>query len=303
MADKEKEKLISAEAADALIAAHDGDMALCWLYFARHPGADDETAAAVLCRTRGEIAAAREKLGRILPGERREPLAPPPTAEETQYPSDELVKICRRPEFEDIRNELTRILGETPSRAYLNTLVDIYDRLGMPPEVILLLLNHCDAETRRLSGNRRRPSAKRISDEAYYWVNREIMTLEAAEEYIERCEKRRSDRGRVAGLLGIRGRELYKREAEYIDAWLEMGFSDEAIALALERTVMNTGALKWPYLNGILRNWHASGLHTAEEIEQAEGKRKKVPGRERPDPVIDEDELDRTIERITGEKT
>lgn len=303
MADKEKEKLISAEAADALIAAHDGDMALCWLYFARHPGADDETAAAVLCRTRGEIAAAREKLGRILPGERREPLAPPPTDEQTQYPSDELVKICRRPEFEDIRNELTRILGETPSRAYLNTLVDMYDRLGMPPEVILLLLNHCDAETRRLSGNRRRPSAKRISDEAYYWVNREIMTLEAAEEYIERCEKRRSDRGRVAGLLGIRGRELYKREAEYIDAWLEMGFSDEAIALALERTVMNTGALKWPYLNGILRNWHASGLHTAEEIEQAEGKRKKAPGREIPDPVIDEDELDRTIERIMGEKT
>ena len=80
MPDDKKEKLISAETADALIAAHDGDMALYCLYAARHPGADDETAAAVLCRTRGEIAAAREKLGRILrtDGARgvREPLYP-----------------------------------------------------------------------------------------------------------------------------------------------------------------------------------------------------------------------------------
>ena len=59
MADKKRENLISAETADALIAAHDGDVALYCLYAARHPGEDDETAAAVLCRTRSEIAAAR----------------------------------------------------------------------------------------------------------------------------------------------------------------------------------------------------------------------------------------------------
>ena len=306
MADEKKEKLISAETADALIAAHDGDMALYCLYAARHPSADDETAAAVLCRTRGEIAAAREKLGRILrtDGARgvREPLYPEDGP--VQYDKEELVGIAERESaFGALCDELARILGTIPSHAYLNTLLDAYDHLGMPPEVIMQLLHFCDEEARRRWGSARHPSARAISEEAYRWARNEIMTLELAEKYIAACEKRRTDHGRIAELLGIRGRELYKREAEYIDAWLEMGFPDEAIALALERTVLNTGALKWPYLNSILRNWHAAGLHTAEEIEQAEGKRR---GRGEtisdPGPGPDQDDLERILKKLKGGK-
>ena len=306
MADEKKEKLISTETADALIAAHDGDMALYCLYAARHPGADDETAAAVLCRTRGEIAAAREKLGRILrtDGARgvREPLYPEDGP--VQYDKEELVGIAERESaFGALCDELARILGTIPSHAYLNTLLDAYDHLGMPPEVIMQLLHFCDEEARRRWGSARHPSARAISEEAYRWARNEIMTLELAEKYIAACEKRRTDHGRIAELLGIRGRELYKREAEYIDAWLEMGFPDEAIALALERTVLNTGALKWPYLNSILRNWHAAGLHTAEEIEQAEGKRR---GRGEtisdPGPGPDQDDLERILKKLKGGK-
>ena len=165
------------------------------------------------------------------------------------------------------------------------------------------LLHFCDEEARRRWGSARHPSARAISEEAYRWARNEIMTLELAEKYIAACEKRRTDHGRIAELLGIRGRELYKREAEYIDAWLEMGFPDEAIALALERTVLNTGALKWPYLNSILRNWHAAGLHTADEIEQAEGKRR---GRGEtisdPGPGPDQDDLERILKKLKGGK-
>ena len=306
MADEKKEKLITAETADALIAAHDGDMALYCLYAARHPGADDETAAAVLCRTRAEIAAAREKLGRILrtesAGPKREPLYP--EDEPIQYDKEELVRTAaRKKEFGALCDELARILGTIPSHAYLNVLLDAYDHLGMPPEVIMQLLHFCDEEARRRWGTARHPSARAISEEAYRWARNEIMSLELAEEYIARREKRRTDHGRIAELLGIRGRELYKRETEYIDAWLEMGFPDEAIALALERTVLNTGALKWPYLNSILRNWHAAGLHTAEEIEQAEGKRR---GRGEtisdPGPGPDQDDLERILKKLKGGK-
>ena len=297
MADEKKEKLISAETADALIAAHDGDMALYCLYAARHPGADDETAAAVLCRTRGEIAAAREKLGRILrtDGARgvREPLYPEDGP--VQYDKEELVGIAERESaFGALCDELARILGTIPSHAYLNTLLDAYDHLGMPPEVIMQLLHFCDEEARRRWGSARHPSARAISEEAYRWARNEIMTLELAEKYIAACEKRRTDHGRIAELLGIRGRELY---------WLEMGFPDEAIALALERTVLNTGALKWPYLNSILRNWHAAGLHTAEEIEQAEGKRRcRGETISDPGPGPDQDDLERILKKLKGGK-
>ena len=58
------DKFISAEAAERLIAAHDGDVALLYLYIRRY-GADTEGAARALCRTLGEMEAAHEKLGRM----------------------------------------------------------------------------------------------------------------------------------------------------------------------------------------------------------------------------------------------
>ena len=30
---------------------------------------------------------------------------------------------------------------------------------------------------------------------------------------------------------------------------------------------MNTGGLKWPYLNSILKSWHSQGLHTVAAID------------------------------------
>ena len=299
MADKQREKLISAGTADALIAAHDGDVALYCLYAARHPGADDETAAAVLCRTRGEIAAAREKLGRLLGG--RTPV--PPAEEPVEYDADRIVSTFGESGFAPVLAELTRILGASPSRAYLNTMVDIYDHIGMPTDVILLLLNYCDAEAHRLWGASRRPSPKFISEEAYRWANRELMSAEAAEEYLARRERAREDQSRVAALLGVRGRALSPSESRYIEAWLEMGFPDETIALAYDRTLTNTGALKWPYLNGILKKWHAAGLHGPEEVEQAEGRRRSASQTGAPPVGADEQrELERILNKLKGGK-
>ena len=36
--------------------------------------------------------------------------------------------------------------------------------------------------------------------------------------------------------------------------------------MAYERTCENTGALKWAYMNSILKSWHENGLHTPQEI-------------------------------------
>ncbi len=302
MADDKRDNLISPGTADALIAAHDGDMALCCLYFSRNPGADDETAAAVLCRTRGEIAAAREKLGRILGTEsaRGAKAALYPEEEPVQYDKEEIARRAEREkDFGALCDELARILGAIPSQAYLNVLLDAWDHLGMPPEVIMQMLHFCDEETRRRWGSGRRPSAKSISDEAYRWARNEILTLELADKYIAAREKQREDKQRILSMLGVRGREPSPSESKYMESWLEMGFPDETIALAFDRTLTNTGALRWPYLNAILKKWHAAGLHDAAEIEKAEGRRRGAPPRGRGfgDPV-DEDE----VKKFMGDK-
>ena len=65
MQDSTTEKAISARALDRLLAAHDGDVALLYLYWLKSGSQDPEQAAAALCRTMREIGAAEEKLRRI----------------------------------------------------------------------------------------------------------------------------------------------------------------------------------------------------------------------------------------------
>ncbi|MCC8357708.1 MAG: DnaD domain protein, partial [Oscillospiraceae bacterium] len=72
--------------------------------------------------------------------------------------------------------------------------------------------------------------------------------------------------------LGIQGRRLSPTERKYIDDWITLGFGPEALALAADRTVTNTGDLKWKYMNSIVHSWHQKGLHTVEEIEKGDRK-------------------------------
>lgn len=46
-----------------------------------------------------------------------------------------------------------------------------------------------------------------------------------------------------------------------------MGFDDEALRMAYEKTVLKKQSMDWGYMNGILRRWHQKGLHTAAAIQ------------------------------------
>ena len=52
------------------------------------------------------------------------------------------------------------------------------------------------------------------------------------------------------------------------------GLSKGTIRMAYERTCLNTGALKWAYMNSILTSWHEQNLHTPEEILAGDAPRK-----------------------------
>lgn len=295
---------ISSSALDALIAAHDGDVALLYLYLL-HTGGSAEQAARALCRTLREITAAEEKLRRmgLLDG----PAAPAPTPapEPKAPPADELPEyraedIVRRsqedPGFSAVVKEAQKVLGHSLSSPDLKRLFGIYDYLALPPEVILELLNHCVCVSQG-----RRPSMRFIEKEAYVWVNREIYTLEQAEEYIRHWRTRHEASGRIAEALGIRGRALTATEARYVGSWLDMGFDEAAVSVAYDRTVTNTGALKWGYLNKILQSWHDAGIHTVEQIALRDPPRRSAPRPSAPrkeQPPVTMDELKSILEKM-----
>ena len=64
MSGQDRSNSISSAIADKLISAHDGDVALLYIYMARRGGHDLDAAARDLCRTMSEISAAAEKLQR-----------------------------------------------------------------------------------------------------------------------------------------------------------------------------------------------------------------------------------------------
>lgn len=295
MAALTEEKILRAADCDRLLEAHDGDVALLCLYVLRHGTADVEGAARQLCRTKAEIEAAREKLGRLglLPAEAL-PQTPapqqeklPPALELPEYRAEDVVRRSREdPAFSAILAEAERVLGHALSSADLKRLFGIYDYLALPAEVVLVLLNYCVAVSKG-----RLPSIRFIEKEAYTWANREILTLEQAEDYIAEARRRDEQSSRIAESMGIVNRALTPTEIRYITSWLEMGFGPEEIALAYDRTVTNTGALKWSYLNRILQSWKEKGLLTVRDIEEKDSRRRNPAPAPKTDRPIDLSDL------------
>ena len=102
---------------------------------------------------------------------------------------------------------------------------------------------------------------------------------------------------RIMALLGIRGRNLSPSETKHLEQWLEMGFPDDVIYAAYDRTTTKLGALNWAYMSGILRKWHAAGLHDLPQIEEAEGKRRHRDPRGGHGDPVDPNELEDFMEK------
>ena len=158
-------------------------------------------------------------------------------------------------------------LGRVLSGGDLKILYGIYHDLVLPTAVVLLLLQFCCEEIARRYGPGRKPTLRQVEKEAYIWYNRELFTLALADKYVMERNARSGQVGELRELLGIRNRALAPTEEKYLLSWLEMGFKKEAVLLAYDKTVAKKGELAWPYMNRILENWHAKGLHTLPEIE------------------------------------
>ena len=279
---------MSAQAADKLIRDGSAEAALLYIYLLRHGGDCPLEQAERELRLRSAAGALRtlESLGLVGTEARRGPIRPedaPP-----QYTVEEIRgSIARGSNFGELVQEVQGLLGRVLSGGDLVTLYGIYDYLGMPVEVILLLVRHCMELCRQKYGEGRRPTLRAIEKEAYRWAEAEVMSLPRAEAYLARRAQESDAAVAIRRVLGLSDRALSKSEGNYIAAWARMGFGAEAVALAYDRTTMSTGKLSWAYMDSILRSWHAKGLHTPAEIQQGDPQRARGKS---PSPPADEGE-------------
>ena len=111
----------------------------------------------------------------------------------------------------------------------------------------------------------------------------------------------RVDEYEVLRLLDIPARPLVEREKTYIAAWDDMGFDDEAIRMAYEKTVLKKRSMDWGYMNGILRRWHEKGLHTAAAIQAGDRDPRPVRaggGPQPPQPAAQEQQAREDMDRM-----
>lgn len=151
-------------------------------------------------------------------------------------------------------------LGRILRRAELEILYSVYDSLGLPAEVLMLLINSCSA--------RGRLTARELEKQAYKWSADGVRTYAQAEKYLDELATRNSKQSEIMRLFGIYDRKLSESEQKLITKWITYGYDKDLIAFAYDKTVLRTGALKWAYLDTILESWREAGYKNRAEVEK-----------------------------------
>ena len=272
---------MTALAASRLIERGDGDAALLYIYIINNGGRfSRRNAASALkmteARLNGAVAVLAET-GLLSRKETPEPEKRLQAADELpQYNAREILAAVKEDRaFSQLVGEVSATLGKTPSSADMQKLFGIYDHLGLPPEVILTLVAYCMEEYKRRYGEGRLPTMRFIESVAFTWEREGIVTLRAAEDYMRRSMERNTVLSEMRRELGLWQRQPTMTERKYLDRWADMGHSPDAVALAYDRTVGQTGRLSWQYMDRILTSWHGQGLHTAKEAERGDKRPEK----------------------------
>ena len=252
-----------------LLGAASPDAALLYIYL--KSGNSQESAEADLHLNSSRLSCAAATLRQLGLLEENRPAHVVPGERPGYSERDVLQAMDEDNSFRSLYGEVQRLLGRSLNTEELKILLGFIRYLGLPGDVISVLVCYCKDRARQ-RGSLRNPSLRTIEKEAYAWAERGIDTVEEAAAFIQAQNVRNSRLFRLMNILQIRGRSLTAAEERYAQSWLDMGLEEEMIAMAYERTCLNTGGLNWAYMNKILQRWQEQGLHTAQSVRSGDQK-------------------------------
>ena len=272
--------VLPAQQADRLIGRGDGDAALLYLCLLR---ADRGVTAQELQRrlkwSQLRLHAAEtalQELGLIDRPPEQKP--PEPAQERPVYTADDLTDLLTGDAgFRMLVPQTEEKLGKRLKTADLQILAGLYDDLGLPADVIYLLVCHCVARSEERYGPGRRPTLRQIEKEGYYWARQGLFDQDSAARYLKTWRDKQQGQSAYMQVLGLGQRRPVASEEKYISDWMDKGFPPETVALAYDKTIFYKKQLEWRYLNGILRRWHENGWHTPEEVQQGDAGKPAQP--------------------------
>lgn len=191
------------------------------------------------------------------------------------------------------------VLAKPLSKADLSVLLNAYDNLKLPAEVIIELLSYLKSKNQKLSRSD-------IEKGLYAWSDMGIYTYELATDYIASRTWIEPKILNIFNSMGFIGRTPTEKEEKYIDSFLKLGFSEEVILFAYSKMLTTKNKFSWNYLAKILENWNLQKLHTVADINKAYPP-KKIDGQShgaKDAGVPDKqwlDYMEKELERINGQ--
>lgn len=188
-------------------------------------------------------------------------------------------EMCGRAEEDsDLKTlfaQVSKMLGKPLSTVETETLFGFYDWLGLPLDVIILLVGYCVSIGKK--------NMRYIEKVAMNWADHDITTYEKAEQNLKQMQENNVKINKVKKIMGIYDRRLQEAELVHIQKWLyEYKMPMELIQYACEKCALNTGKLSVPYITGILEKWHTQGIRTLEAAQEEgnthRGKKKEKSG-------------------------
>lgn len=187
-----------------------------------------------------------------------------------EYTTADLNLACEENEFRQLTQSVEQQMGKTLKTPDLKMLLEIYEHLALPPQVILMVVTTCMKRQAQAKTTRPLPSFLQIKKEAKVWQNKGIVTLEQALQYTEELGKISQQQATIVQCFQLKSEEFTEKMMNYIRQWNEWGYSLDTYPMAYERCLDGIGEFSWAYVDGIFKKWHERGIHTVQEIAQGD---------------------------------
>ena len=186
---------------------------------------------------------------------------PEPAPRRTPRPDPAFItkRIDESEELAFLMQEAQVTLGKALSPGLSSALISAYDDLGLPADVILMILQYAKM--------RGKTSTSYIESVARNWAEEEIFSVEQADRKLRKLDEREKAWRRVQDLFRIERRHPSKAEEAFCDTWInDWKMSDALILEAYDRCVNATGKMNFKYISKVLDGFRQNGIKTPQDL-------------------------------------
>ncbi len=191
--------------------------------------------------------------------------APQTPKREMLKPSEVSAVLKNSPEISELFKVAEQLLGNI-NNPMQNSLIWMYNYLGLKTEVIITLIAYCKDIERANPGY--------IEKIASSWAEKEITTLEIAQEEVERLYASRTFTAEIMRIFDMKRRPTTKQQ-EIVEIWRNEKYSLDLIKYAYEKTIERIEKLSFEYINKILTSWRENGYSSTDDVKSAESEYRK----------------------------